>query len=93
MIELHNKGTLLKVRVKPRSKKQAIIISDGEFCEVYVKAPPTRGQANKAVVRLIAKKLGIQNYRVRIVSGKKTSHKILLIEDLSPESVLAALSI
>jgi uncharacterized protein (TIGR00251 family) len=91
MIELHNKGTLLRIRVKPRSKKQAIIITQGEFCDIYVKAPPTRGKANMAVVKFIAKKLGVQTHRVRIVSGEKAAHKVLLIEDLDPESVMAAL--
>ncbi len=92
MIELHNKGTLLRIHVKPRSKKEVITITENELCEVYVKAPPTRGQANLAVVKLIAKKLGIQANRVRIISGEKTPYKVLLIENMTPELVIAALN-
>ncbi len=91
MIELHNKGTLLRIQVKPRSKKEVITITENELCEVYVKAPPTRGQANLAVVKLIAKKLGIQANRVRIISGEKTPNKVLLIENMTPDLFTKAL--
>ncbi|MFX1319001.1 MAG: DUF167 domain-containing protein [Promethearchaeota archaeon] len=90
MIELHNKGTLLRIYVKPRSKKEGITLTENQLCEVHVKAPPTRGQANLAVVKFIAKKLGIQANRVRIISGEKASHKVLLIENMTPESVMTA---
>jgi uncharacterized protein (TIGR00251 family) len=91
MIESHNKGTLLSIRVKPRSKKQSIQITDEEVCDVHVKAPPIRGQANTAVVKLFSKNLGIPSHRIRIVSGEKAANKVLLIENMSPQSVLKAL--
>jgi uncharacterized protein (TIGR00251 family) len=89
MIEPHNKGTLLRIRVKPRSRKQAIIL-DGD-CAVCVKAAPTRGEANVEVLKVVAKALGIQTNRVYLISGKTTQNKIILIEDLDPKSVIEAL--
>ncbi|MFX1509659.1 MAG: DUF167 domain-containing protein [Promethearchaeota archaeon] len=89
MIEPHNKGTLLRIRVKPRSRKQAIILN--EECSVHVKAVPTRGQANLEVVKVIAKALDIQSSRVHLISGKAAYNKIILIEEMDPKSVLEAL--
>ncbi len=93
MIESHNKGTLLSIRVKPRSKRKATILAEEDVCNVHVKAAPTRGQANIEVIKLMAKKLGIPTHRIRIISGEKTSNKILLIEGMDQQSVLAALRI
>ncbi|MFW9983300.1 MAG: DUF167 domain-containing protein [Candidatus Odinarchaeota archaeon] len=89
MIEPHDKGTLLFVRVITRSKKQGIKLNEGKICQVYVKAPPVRGQANVEVVKVIAKRLGVSMEDVRIISGRKSEKKILLIEGVEPDRVLA----
>lgn len=91
MIEPHNKGTLLTIHAKPRSKNPGILLDDDASCTIYVKAPPTRGQANIEIVKLIAKKLGIPTQNIRIMSGAKTSTKTLLIEGMTPQTVFAAL--
>ena len=91
MIESHNKGTLLEIQVKPRSKKQAIIFDGETSCTVFVKAAPVRGQANKEMVKLVANTLGIPTHRVRIIHGEKVTTKRLLIEGLDPQSVLDGL--
>ncbi|MHA2314604.1 MAG: DUF167 domain-containing protein [Candidatus Hermodarchaeia archaeon] len=91
MIESHDKGTLLSVRVKTRSKKQGIEINEMGICQVYVKAPPIRGQANAEVVKVIAKRLEIPIEDVRILSGRKSEKKTLLIEGVEPERALAML--
>lgn len=91
MIESHNKGTLLSIKVKPRSKKQAIRLSNDLVYYVYVKAPPTRGQANIEAVKLVAKTLNVSIDRVQIISGLRSVNKILLIEGLNPNAVQAAL--
>jgi uncharacterized protein (TIGR00251 family) len=91
MIESHDKGTLLFVHVKPRSKKQNITIDDSGKCTVHVKAGPTRGQANAEVLKLVARRLAIPVESVRILSGAKSVKKTLLIKDMSPERVRAVL--
>ncbi len=91
MIESHNKGTLLSIKVKPRSKKQAIILSTDLTYFVHVKAPPTHGQANTEAVKLVAKTLNVPIDRVHIISGLRSVNKILLIEGLNPNAVRASL--
>ena len=70
----------LAVRVTPRSAKPGIggwrIDSDGrEELEVRVAETPTDGSANDAVVRLLAKALGISRAQVTIISGHASRHK------------------
>jgi uncharacterized protein (TIGR00251 family) len=90
MIDSHDKGTLLHIQTRTNSKKAYILLTK-ETCQVFVKASPVRGKANQEVIRLLAKTLGISSHRVRLKAGQKTRNKILLIEGMDPERVLAAL--
>jgi uncharacterized protein (TIGR00251 family) len=91
MIEPHDKGTLLFIRVKPRSKTQAIILDEKAICQVHVKSAPRHGRANAEVRNLVAKHLDISTAKVKILSGKKTTKKTLLIEGMDPATVRATL--
>ena len=90
MIDSHDKGTLLHIQTRTNSKRAYIQISK-DVCQVFVKAPPRRGQANQEVIRLFAKTLRISSQRIHLMAGEKTKHKILLIEGMEPELVLASL--
>ncbi len=92
MIELHEKGTILHVRVKPQAREQSIRITDDlSECLVSVKAAPIRGQANREVVKIFARKLGIPSQQVMIISGVTSQRKTLLITGMNPSDVIAAL--
>jgi hypothetical protein len=72
------------VRVTPRSAKPGIggwrDGADGRAeLEVRVAEAPTDGAANEAVVRLLAKALGISRAEVRLVAGAASRHKRLAI--------------
>ena len=71
---------VLPIRVTPRSAKPGIggwrAGADGrEELEVRVAEAPSDGAANEAVVKLLAKALGISRAEVRIVSGATSRHK------------------
>ena len=68
-------GCVIAIRVTPRSSKPGIgDWRDGEL-EVRVSAPPADGEANAAVVKLMAKALGVAKSSVEIVSGETSRHK------------------
>jgi uncharacterized protein (TIGR00251 family) len=76
--------SLLPVRVSPRSAKPGIggwrEGADGrEELEIRVAEAPTDGAANEAVVKLLAKALGISRAEVKLVSGETARHKRLSI--------------
>jgi uncharacterized protein len=70
----------IAIRVTTRSSKPGIggwrSDSDGgEYLEVKVAEPPAEGAANEAVVRLLAKTLGLGRMEVAIISGQTSRHK------------------
>jgi uncharacterized protein (TIGR00251 family) len=67
-------GLLLTVRLTPKGGRDAIEgieqLASGEcVLKVRVRAPPHEGQANAALVKVLAKALGVPSRDVRLVSG------------------------
>lgn len=72
--------TIIAIRVTPRSSKPGIggwrAAADGrEELEVRVAAAPTDGEANAAVIKLLAKELGVPKGAIEIVRGETSRHK------------------
>ena len=80
-----------EVRVKPKSGRNRIEM-DGDRITVRVTAPPEDGRANDAVVKLLAKGLGVARSRVRIVKGRRGRDKRLVVEEMTAGEVVARLS-
>jgi uncharacterized protein len=58
------------VRVKPGSRKGPLVeVGDDGALTVYVPERAVEGKANEAVVRLLAKHLGVPRSRLELVSG------------------------
>ena len=75
---------VLAVRVTPRSARPGItgwrIGADGrDELEVRVAEAPADGAANDAVVKLLAKSLGISRSDLAIISGAASRHKRIAI--------------
>jgi hypothetical protein len=75
---------ILAVRVTPRSAKPGIggwkTGADGrDELEVRVAEAPADGAANEAVIKLLAKALGISRSELAIISGTTSRHKRIAI--------------
>jgi len=73
-------SAIVAIRVSPRSASPGIVGwregADGrEELEVRVAEAPADGAANAAVVKLLAKALGISRAQVTIISGEASRHK------------------
>lgn len=60
--------------------------------KVRVRARPIEGEANEALVRLLAKALGLPRSAVAIQRGGQSRTKILVIEGLSEDEAKARLT-
>jgi len=68
--------------VSPRSSKNEIVeISQGQY-KVKLTAPPVDGQANEALIKLLAKFFGVSKSSVVIVGGKTAKIKMVDITGL-----------
>jgi len=82
----------LALKVVPGASRDAVAGWLGDTLKVRVTAPPERGKANAAVVRLLASALGASRDDVRIVSGATSPQKVVEIAGLTREVIRARLT-
>lgn len=75
----------LAVQVSPRSAENAVVgwsssLNDKPELLVKLTASPTDGKANEALIKLLAKELGIPKSRISIKNGHTSRHKLLAID-------------
>ena len=75
MNENRDRKTRIRVKVIPRSSKNEIVGKENDLYKVKITAPPADGKANKALLQLLAKKLGLPAKNVEIVSGERSRIK------------------
>lgn len=67
------------MKVTPRAGKNEVLkISEGEY-KVKVTAPPEKGKANEAVIKLLANYFDAPKSSVSIIAGKSTRVKLIEI--------------
>ena len=69
---------ILRVRVTPKASADRLTMEDGRV-RIWVTAPPDKGKANKAVIALVAKALGVPKSAVELVRGETARDKQLRI--------------
>lgn len=52
-------------------------------------APAVQGAANTALIQLLADELGVARRDVRIVAGAASRQKLVVVDRLAPEAVVA----
>ncbi len=81
----------IHVRLTPRGGRDAIDGWDGDVLRVRVSVAPVDGKANDALVRLLAKALGLPASRVTLASGATSRGKTIDVDGMTPNEVRSAL--
>jgi uncharacterized protein (TIGR00251 family) len=81
----------ISVRLTPRGGRDVVEGWDGDVLRVRVTAAPSEGEANEALIRLLAKELHVPPSRVSLVAGGRSRTKIVDIDGMTDEAVRAAL--
>jgi hypothetical protein len=83
----------IAVRLTPRGGRDAIegFGPDGRL-RIRVAAAPADGAANEALVRLLARRIGVPPSAVRIVSGASSRQKTVDVDGLDDEALAARLA-
>lgn len=66
----------------PRASRNRLEFTEGAL-RVYITAPPADGQANKAVIEIVAKALRVPKSSIEITKGEASRNKVLSINGLS----------
>ncbi len=88
-------GASIAIRVTPRGGRDAVdgveTMADGRsVMKVRVRAIADGGEANKAVMKLLAKTLSVPQANVRLLSGATSRRKQIAV-DGDPRTLLGAL--
>jgi len=83
--------TTLDIRVLPRSSRNEIVEKQGNIYRIKLTAPAIEGKANKALITLLSKRLGLPKTKIQIISGERSRTKSIRIHGLPPEQVEALL--
>ncbi len=77
------------VRITPRSAVERVDDPVDGVLKVRIMAPAVEGAANASLIRLLADELGIARRDVRIVAGASSRQKLVVIEGVDPEAIVA----
>lgn len=84
-------GARIEVRLRPRGHADELLGLEDGVLQARVAAPPVDGKANKALCRLLAKRLGVAPSRVAIARGEKSRQKLIEVEGMAADELRAAL--
>jgi uncharacterized protein (TIGR00251 family) len=84
-------GVTLRVRVQPRASREEIAGERQGALVVRLVAPPVEGAANDALLRLLAKTLGVPPSTLRILRGASARDKTVAVAGLDAPTAEARL--
>lgn len=84
--------TRITVRLTPRGGRNAIDGWDGDTLRVRVSSAPVDGKANDALLRVLAKALGVAPSRLTLISGAQSRTKTIEVDGMSARAIRDALA-
>jgi uncharacterized protein (TIGR00251 family) len=82
----------ISVRVQASARRDEFVGIREGVALVRVAAPALDGRANRALCRLLAKRLGVAPSRVTIAHGQRSRNKLVQVEGVDQATLDAALS-
>jgi len=89
MIELveHPQGTILPVRARPGASRNEIRGEQNGMLKVSVTQIAEKGKANRALIAVISKGLGLKKSQLELVAGNTSSEKRFLVRGIDPKAL------
>jgi hypothetical protein len=82
------RGAAFTVRTVTRAQRDEIVgIQEDGTLKIRLTAAPTDGQANAALIKFLAERLGVPESTIEIVAGKETRDKWISVQGISPALV------
>ncbi|SOB94083.1 DUF167 domain-containing protein [Rhodobacter maris] len=76
---LASPGAEIALRVTPKASRNEIVATE-EGLRAYVTVVPEGGKANAAVVKLLAKSLGVAKSRLTLLRGETARDKVFRLD-------------
>ncbi|MCP4265371.1 MAG: YggU family protein [Candidatus Brocadiaceae bacterium] len=78
-------GIVVSVKVQPNASKDRVVGEHAEQLKIAVTVAPEKGKANKAVIKVLSKSLGVKSSDIEILSGETSRDKKVLIRNITKE--------
>lgn len=77
----------LKIKVIPKSSHNEIMETKDGLLKIKVTASPVEGQANEAVIKLLAQELGLKKSQISILKGQKSRIKTIELTGVNEDEL------
>ncbi|HJO55086.1 MAG TPA: DUF167 domain-containing protein [Candidatus Scalindua sp.] len=78
-------GIVVSVKVQPNASKDRVVGEHADQLKIAVTVAPEKGKANKAVIKVLSKLLGVKSSDIEILSGETSRDKKVFIRNISKE--------
>lgn len=72
-------GTRIVVKAVPKARLNKVVEEEGGL-KIYTTAAPENGKANAAVLKLLAKHLGVAKSKLKLIRGETARSKIFELD-------------
>lgn len=92
-IETNDDDVLLWIKAVPGASRDELAGAIGDRLKIRISAPPEGGKANKAIITLIARSIGIKPAQITIEAGQSSPEKIVRIAACPVERIRKTLAL
>jgi uncharacterized protein (TIGR00251 family) len=85
-------GVELAVLVQPRASRSRVVGEHDGLLKIQLAAPPVEGEANAALIEMLARLLGVPKRQVSLISGETSRRKRVRIEGVEPAAAEAVMT-
>ena len=78
----------INLRVQPGARRNEVVGLVEGVLRVRVTSPAQRGKANRALVELLADRLGVPRGRIHVLRGHASREKVIAVVGLGQEEAL-----
>ena len=86
MIEFVDKACRLSIHATPGARGESVGGNHDNALRVAVTAPADQGKANKAIIKALARALGVSKSQIELIRGPTSRRKVFAISN-PPESL------
>ncbi len=80
-------GIVVSIKVQPNASKDRVVGEHADQIKIAVTVAPEKGKANKAVIKVLSRWLGIKSSDIEIVSGETSRDKKVFIRNINEEDI------
>ncbi len=80
-------SSYLNLKVTPNAARSSVNGFKDDVLQVRIAAPPVKGKANRELIALLSRTLGVSKSAIEIVKGQTSRNKVIRIEGLGNKEI------